>query len=118
MVSLTTEVTINSNAIEDKLNALLDDDTMLKIQQLFAETIDPWTPFRSGALSTDITISPDGVQYNVDYAADKYYGEAYTHTVHPLATSHWDEVAMQTELDALTENVKTILIERARELYG
>lgn len=118
MKPLEVTVKLNAKEIEHKLESLLDDNTMLKIQQAFAEIIDPWTPFRSGALSKDITVTKDGVTYNVPYSAEKYYGEAYTHTVHPLATSHWDVVAMQSEMPNLEQRVKAILAERAKQLYG
>lgn len=117
-MSVTVKVTINEASILNKVESLLDDETRMAIQQAFAEIIDPWTPYRSGDLSTDITVTPDGVTYNVPYSTKKYYGEAYTKTVHPLATSHWDEVAMQTEMPVLESRVKEILEERARQLYG
>lgn len=37
---------------------------------------------------------------------------------HPLATSHWDKVAMQTKKKLLEEGVKNILAQQARDLYG
>lgn len=112
------DIKFNTGEVVDKLDSLLDDATLTQIQEAFAKTIDPWTPFRSGALHSDITVDATGVTYNVPYAADKYYGTVYTKTVHPLATSHWDDVAMQTESDALVQRVKEILQERAKQLYG
>ena len=37
---------------------------------------------------------------------------------HPLATKEWDKVAMQSKLEEFEENVKNILVRRAKELYG
>ena len=101
-----------------ELKNLLDDAVMTEIHQVFAETIDPWTPFLTGKLSSDITVDSTGVTYNVPYAKEKYYGEVFHKEVHPLATSHWDEVAMQTEFDGFANKVKEILIRKANELYG
>lgn len=112
------DVKWDENKIEAKVGSLLDDSTRTKIQQLFADTIDPWTPFLTGKLHSTYDVDAEGVTYKVPYAAKKYYGTVYTKTVHPLATSHWDEVAMQTELPVFEEKVKQILIERAKELYG
>lgn len=114
-----TDIRINPKAVENAVNNLLDDDTMLSIQQIFADAIDPWTPFLTGRLSGDITIDSEGVTYNVPYAADKYYGYAYHKEVHPLATSHWDKVAVeQGAMDSIEAQVKELLIARAKALYG
>ena len=109
---------INANAIVSKVNALLDDATLTQMQEAFAEVIDPWTPFRSGKLHSTLDIDSSGVLYDVPYSREKYYGEVYTKTVHPLATSHWDKVALQTEMETLENRVKAILEERVRALYG
>ncbi len=37
---------------------------------------------------------------------------------HPSATSHWDKVAMQTRLKLFEQEVKNILLRRAKSLYG
>ena len=36
----------------------------------------------------------------------------YTHEYHPLATAHWDKVAMETQLDPFTQEIKEYLIRR------
>lgn len=42
----------------------------------------------------------------------------YNPGVHPQATDHWDKAMMREHADEFTEQVKQILIRRARELYG
>ena len=118
LFNITAEVDFDVAKVQNKIESLIDDDVMTQIHQLFAETIDPWTPFLTGALHSDITVRADGVTYNVPYAADKYYGIVYHKEVHPLATDHWDVVAMETELEAFEAKVKDILIARAKQLYG
>ena len=110
-----TEVTIDLSDIQGKVNDLTEDDeVMTEVHQAFAKIIDPWIPYDTGRLSKDLTISAEGVTYNAEYAAKQYYGDEFNHkqTVHPLATAHWDEVAMQTEMVALEMQVKEILIRR------
>ena len=114
----TVEVDFNIDSVVNKIDSLVDDDVMTQIHALFAETVDPWTPYLTGALSSDVTVGPDGVTYNVPYAAEKYYGTVYCKKFHPQATDHWGEVAMDTELEAFEEKVKDILIARAMQLYG
>jgi len=118
-MKVTTTVQIDQSKVKAKIENLLDDSTMLEIQQVFAEVVDPWTPFLTGKLSGDLTIDKDGVTYNVPYAKRKYFGEVYHKEVHPLATSHWDSVAMeQGAREVLEARVKEILVRRAKELYG
>ena len=113
------DVNWNTKLIENKINSLITDDVLLQIQTLFAKTIEPWTPYWHGDLSTDITIDSTGVTYNVPYAKKQYYESlAYHKDVHPLATKLWDKVAMQSEMENFENQVKEILIERAREIYG
>lgn len=113
------DVNWNTALIESKINSLITDDVLLQIQTLFAKTIEPWTPYWHGDLSTDITIDSTGVTYNVPYARKQYYESlAYHKDVHPLATKLWDKVAMQSEMENFENQVKDILIERAREIYG
>lgn len=118
LFNITAEVEFDIARVQEKIDSLIDDDVLTQINQLFAETIDPWTPFLTGALHSDITVGPDGVTYNVPYSADKYYGIVYCKDFHPLATDHWDKVAMETEMAAFEEKVKEILIARAMQLYG
>lgn len=118
MYEFTVELDLDPNVLVDKFNEILDDKTLTEIQTVFAQLIDPWTPFLSGELHENISIDSEGVTYNVPYASEKYYGTVYTKTHHPLATSHWDEVAMETQIGVLEEKVKDILIAKVRELYG
>lgn len=113
-----TEVKVDERAIADKLEALLDPVTMTQIQSAFADVIAPYTPFLTGKLMNTSVVSDKGVTYIVPYAREKYYGEVYFKEIHPLATSHWDEVAMETQMPVLKEKVLEILRARAKELYG
>ena len=113
-----TKVEIDDKAISDKLEALLDPVTMKQIQSAFADVIAPYTPFLTGKLMNTSIVDENGITYTVPYAREKYYGEVYFKGIHPLATSHWDEVAMETQMPVLKEKVLEILRARAKELYG
>jgi hypothetical protein len=102
--------------ITDNLREVVNDDqTMLLIHALFAQTIDPYVPYDTGYLSKgSVEIESDGVVYTAEYAQKQYYGDEFRHKteVHPLATAFWDRVAMQTELDSFAEGVKEIILRR------
>lgn len=147
----TVEVDIDTNRLANKIENLLDDNTMLQIQTLYAKTIDPYVPMDTGTLAHTLEITSKGVKYNVPYAHYMYIGLVYGPNIpiiengeivgwfsppgkgskhptgdsinydlsaHPLATSHWDKVAMQTEIHKFENDVKQILVRRAKELYG
>lgn len=117
-MNLNVDVRVNELAIQEKVESLLNDDTMLEINKLFADMCDPYVPFQTGALA-DVKVTPHGVEYNVPYAYAQYYGEfPHSPAVHPLATSHWDEVMLIEHGDEFMAGVKDILIRRAKELYG
>ena len=113
-----TKVTVDEKALQAKLDALLDPVTMKQIQSAFADVIKPYTPFLTGKLLNSSRVDAEGIHYTVPYAREKYYGEVYFKEIHPLATSHWDEVAMETQMPVLKEKVIEILRARAKELYG
>ena len=117
---ITGKVTINIDpkVIEQRLEGLLDTETKIEIGQILADVIDPWTPFLTGQLSQNVFVSEDTITYMVPYAADKYYGNVYCKEYHPLATSHWDKVALETQMPVLVARVQELLIARAKELYG
>ena len=84
-----------------------DEDVLHDIAETYADLIDPWVPYKTGALSSyvigeggkiiydPVSIKRNGRSYH--YAAVQYYGNFInrTRTVHPLATSQWDKVADQ-----------------------
>lgn len=113
-------VAINDKAIEDKINNLVDDGTMVEIHDLFAKIVNPWVPMLEGPLSQNLVITPQYVRYLQPYANYQYWGTEFNHTIekHPLASAMWDQVAMETEMEKFEQGVKNILRRRAKELYG
>ena len=84
-----------------------------RVNEIFAETVDPWVPYITGALSQSGLTNVDsrGVHYTVDYA-EKVYTSDWPHypVIHPLASSYWDEVAMQTQRDVFIQKVQEVLV--------
>lgn len=119
-VKLEYSLTLNLNKLFDK-DIIIDDKVRLETHNVFAKIVNPWVPYLNSPLSTTLDITPDYVRYEKGYAYYQYSGvvnEANrTRTVHPLATSRWDKVAMQTELPKFENDVKAILNRRYKELY-
>ena len=53
------------------------DDAMIKIHGFLAALFDPYVPFNTGDLSDSITISPEALTYNTDYAHYMYEDVVY-----------------------------------------
>lgn len=134
-------VDVNGKSIQDKIRKLIDAKTMLQVHNLYAKTIDPWTPMAEGIMShANLEITTDHIRYNTPYAHYVYMGELYlaangsswakagekkfpsgrplnySKEMHPLATSKWDKAAMQVKRDVFLADVKKILSDRAKEL--
>lgn len=111
-----TTVQVDLQGLVDDIKSIpQDEQTMLLIHALFAQTVDPYVPYDTGYLSQgSVEIAPDGVIYTAEYAWKQYYGDEFRHNteIHPLATAFWDKVAMETQLDSFAEGVKEIILRR------
>ena len=115
------DVSVDDAALQAKLQSLIDDEGVkTEVNQEFARLINPYVPMDTGKLSQDISVDANGVTYHAEYAAKNYYGDEIRHRTdkHPLATAHWDEVAMQTEMDTLTAKAREILVRKAKGQSG
>lgn len=127
-------VAFNTEGVKKKVENLIDDNTMLQIHNLFAKMCDEYVPFLEGPLSQSALaqVNKDYVQYGgsgyvtegrpsgVPYARYQYYGVGFNHTkdYHPKATAFWDKAMMSEKGQSFCEQVKEILVRRAKELYG
>lgn len=87
-------VRVDMSGAVDKLDRLSKDSGLgMFAASEAARGMDPYVPFRDGALSASATPSPFMVTYPVPYAKRVYYGNGMTirRERHPLATSKWDE---------------------------
>lgn len=118
-------VKVNEKALEDKVQKLFDDKTMLEVHNFIAKMCDPYVPMLNGPLHESglAQVTADSITYgnqSVPYARYQYYGVNFNHTVefHPLATALWDKVMMQDREEEVLKGITQILERRAKELYG
>ena len=72
------KVEIDANAIQDKLNLLINDkDTMKQVHTEFARYMNPYVPMREGDLAKSTEITAEGVTYRQPYAHYQYVGLVY-----------------------------------------
>ena len=113
-------VSIDEKALAHRVDQLLDDKTMLEIQQVLADMCTEYVPYVSGNLLNSQYVTPDGVGYKADYAKEIYNSvdRPFSKDKHPKATHHWEQAMFEEHKDEFLERVKEILIRRANELYG
>lgn len=130
----TIDVDFNIKSIQEKVDNLINEETMLAIHNVFAKMCDEYVPFLEGPLSQSALaqVSAEFVRYGgssftsqqrpdgVPYGRYQYYGEGFNHTTdyHPKATAFWDKAMMAEKKDEFEQQVKAILVRRAKELYG
>lgn len=115
-----TKIKFNDKAITNKLDSLLDNQTMLQIHNEYAKKMDPYVPFLEGPLSQTIEVSSVGVKYTQPYARYQYHGTEFNHTkdYHPLATAEWDKAMMRDKGDEFKAEVKEILRQKLKRING
>lgn len=114
--SLNVTITLDSSQYVNYLQQIVDSaDFKTEVNERYAEEVYAWIPYDTGHLANDTIIDETGVLYEVDYARKNYYGDDIRHKTdkHPLATAHWDDVAMQTQLEPFKEEIKEILVGKA-----
>ena len=143
---VTTQIKVNEEEIGAKLENLINDEVMLSIHNLFAKKMEPYVPFNPGDQAS-VEITPEYVKYDAPYAHYHYEGLVYGPNIpiiedgivvgwfsipnkpkhptgaqlqfkKPLASAHWDEAMMRDKGEEFIAEVKEILKERARQLYG
>lgn len=72
-----TDIQIDTDAIAQKFENLIDEKLMLQVQDLFAKMCDPYVPMDEGHLAQSINVTPEYVAYITEYAHYVYTGEIY-----------------------------------------
>ena len=104
------DLTKELSALAEKMQN--DPQLMTEINQILANKYDPYVPYITGALAGNITVDENGITYNQPYA-EEVYESMRPHNLeeHPLASSHWDEVAFANHRDEISQEVKEKLEE-------
>lgn len=98
------DVNIDLSDIDKQLD---DIATNKKLGQFLASEaekgMEPYVPFRDGALVSSAKADPFKVTYNTQYAKYVYEGKnmAIKTEKHPLATKEWDKAYAEAHLDEL-----------------
>ena len=117
MADITIEAALKKELQQFATKLQNDVEFKKKANEAFAETYDPYVPYITGRLANRKTITEDGITYTQDYA-DEVYVSTHPHNLeyHPLASSRWDEVAMQNHRDEVEKKVADLANKRAKEL--
>ena len=102
------------DGIFNKLDAVLQSDGFkYEKNALLAEFCDPYVPYKTGALSTNVAINTTGVTYLQPYASIQYRTifQNYTREFHPLATHHWRSAMMRDRRDEFLGELGRLIAE-------
>ena len=141
------KVGVNVDALQRKLEDVLDDRTMLEIHNLYAKMMEPYVPF--GMDLANLEVTPEHVRYNTPFAHYMYEGITYGLNIpiiengiivgwfskpdedgrkhptgttlkysKPKASAHWDQAMLAEKKEEFVHQVEEILKRRARELNG
>lgn len=67
----------------------------------------PFVPFRTGALTQTVKITPKQIEHTVPYANAMYSGNFnFRKDYHPLASRQWDKAAIPTQAGKLIQSMQ------------
>lgn len=105
--------------LEFKLNGSINDiaekvlggkETKRFMAQRAAEYIDPYVPRDTGFLADSAEIDEDedgfAVVYTAPYAEEQYHWAGVRRSKNPLASSYWDQTAMESRYGDLLTDVE------------
>lgn len=99
--------------IDGLTNTVAGDEVGLYTAKEWKRLIDKFTPFKTGNLMNNTTITPWTIIYNAPYAtklynADGIHGNAmnFNTSLHALAGPQWSERAKPSELNKLVRSVE------------
>lgn len=110
------KVTDNTQGIAKKIGKLSKDNALgMFAATALVKAMEPYVPFRTGALSQSHKQQPWKVTYSASYARPMYYGVVkgtsvrYTKEHHPQATSRWakhiDKASYAKQLEGYVKKV-------------
>lgn len=143
-IQINLQAHINTKKLMNQFEALKNDDVMYQIHELFYLRCSPYVPMDTGMLNrpANVIVTKDSVKWNQRYARYQYMGELYLAAngsswakkdekkfpsgkplhynteKHELASKEWDKAMMRDKGDLFIREVKDILMERFKKLYG
>lgn len=100
---------INPNRIAAKIAESKEFWTIAHLE--WWRLITPYTPFQTGNLAEDVTITAEAIKYNSPYANRMYKGDNFNFRKdkHPLASARWDRAAKPSQLPCLARTLNNYI---------
>jgi len=92
----------------------LDEEFGRYAAECWRKRVEPYVPYNTGRLCSDVTIKPFSVQYNAPYANEVYNNLKmnFRKDKHPLATAQWNEVASPAVMDYFIQDLQEYIDRR------
>ena len=103
-------VELDEQALKSSILSMLSPAVMSEAYQVLYAMCDPYVPYVTGQLANNVAVDSAGVHYLQPYAEDVYYSNHYhSPSVHPLASSRWDEVMYRDHKDEFDKKLTDIV---------
>lgn len=104
--------------IKNKVDkALNNEEYKYEKNFLVAELSDPYVPYKTGALASNVNVTPIGIRYLQPYAHYQYVN-VLNHpregAVHPLATDHWYAAMMRDRREEFLLELQELIKEYSK----
>lgn len=81
-------------------------DTRRFMAERAAHYIDPYVPRDTGFLADSAEVDEEGISYTASYADEQYHWAGIRRSRNPLASSYWDQAAMQSHYGNLLKDIE------------
>ena len=107
---VTLRVDLDMNKLRADILSVLTPEVMTQMYLELYSACDPYVPYVTGALANNVAIDSNGIHYLQSYAEDVYNSNRYhSPSVHPLASSYWDEAMYRDHKDEFDKKLTDIV---------
>ena len=103
-------VQLDETQLKNSILECLTPTVMSEAYQMMYAMCDPYVPYVTGQLANNVTVDSQGIHYLQPYAEDVYASNHYhSQSVHPLASSRWDEAMYRDHKDEFDAKLTEIV---------
>lgn len=132
-------IILNANSVISKVKGIFDKDLRRFTHETFYKQMEDYVPAKNTMMYRQVEITDKSIRFFSPYAVFQYYGKLmispttgsswalrgetkiltdinlkHNKEIHPLATSHWGEVAWEAKKDIVAKDVKMYIGNRRK----
>lgn len=115
MAFVSMRVNLDESKLKASILSMLSPTVMSEAYQMMYMMCDPYVPYVTGQLAHNVTVDSNGIHYLQPYAEEVYNSNRYhSPSVHPLASSKWDEAMYRDHKDEFDKKLTDIVNREAK----